>query len=212
MRDFPVFSTENGVGSLVLKEIPYSGNAYITIQSSQVPEVFLSDCMEFCQMAGAKNIYAAGPGLSERYPLHTAIWKMRVSVGALPQWDVALFPVTEKTAEQWRSIYNDKMRNVANSGYMSMLDMKRICKEGSAYFIHDNGDLVGIGKGSFGRIDVVISLRKCAGERVVCALAHGICGEEAELEVASTNEKAVALYQRLGFVKCAEISRWYCVQ
>ena len=35
MRDFPVFATDFGVSSLVLKEIPYREEAYITIQDLQ---------------------------------------------------------------------------------------------------------------------------------------------------------------------------------
>ena len=34
-------------------------------------------------------------------------------------------------------------------------------------------------------------------------------GETMTLEVASTNEKAIALYERLGFVKTKELRRWY---
>ncbi len=212
MRNFPVFTTENGVGSLVLKEIPYSGNAYIKIQSSLSAEAFLADCLDFCKMAGACHIYATGDLLLERYPFHTAIWKMQADVSTLPQCSASLFPVTEKTAEQWRTIYNDKMRNVPNSSYVSMLDMIRLCKEGSAYFVHRDGQLIGIGKATYEKIDVVISLNPGAGEQVVCALAHGICGDHVELEVASANVKAAKLYERLGFVKSAELSRWHLIE
>ena len=95
MRNFPVFTTENGVGSLVLKEIPYSGNAYIKIQSSLSVEAFINDCIDFCNMAGAVHIYACGDSFLERYPFHTAVWKMRKDVSALSQNDSSLFPVTE---------------------------------------------------------------------------------------------------------------------
>ena len=32
------------------------------------------------------------------------------------------------------------------------------------------------------------------------------------LEVASTNARAIRLYEKLGFLKTAEVSRWYCVK
>ena len=38
MKDFPMFTTEYGVASLLMKEIPYKETAYIIIQSSQEPE------------------------------------------------------------------------------------------------------------------------------------------------------------------------------
>ena len=40
MRDFPMFTTENGVGSLVLREIPYRGVAYVTIRDASAPIAF----------------------------------------------------------------------------------------------------------------------------------------------------------------------------
>ena len=51
MRNIPVFTTENGVGSLVLQEIPYTGNAYVRIHDSVMPEAFLRECVDFCTMA-----------------------------------------------------------------------------------------------------------------------------------------------------------------
>ena len=50
MKDFPVFTTEHGVASLVLKEIPYQGAAYITLRDSLEPELLLEDCLQFCRL------------------------------------------------------------------------------------------------------------------------------------------------------------------
>ena len=36
-------------------------------------------------------------------------------------------------------------------------------------------------------------------------------GVPLRLEVASTNERAIALYEKIGFVKVQELSRWYRV-
>ena len=38
MRDFPVFTTEYGVASLILKEVPYRQEAYIILQATEAPE------------------------------------------------------------------------------------------------------------------------------------------------------------------------------
>lgn len=212
MRDFPVFATENGVGSLILKEIPYRGIAYIRLQDASVPETFLEECADFCRMAGAEHIYAAGHSVLERYPLHTVIWKMRCYRESLPQTDAALFPVTEETVDRWQEIYNQKMRNVPNSAYMTRQDMKQLLTDGDGYFIHKNRDLLGLGKASGDRIDAVISLQKGAGAEVVAALSHALSADMITLEVASANEKAVRLYEDLGFLKTEELSRWYCIQ
>ena len=42
MKDFPVFTTENGVASLILKEIPYRGEAYIHLRDSPVSYTHLT--------------------------------------------------------------------------------------------------------------------------------------------------------------------------
>ena len=98
MRDFPIFTTENGVGSLVLKEIPYRGVAYITIRDSSAPAEFLNECADFCRAVGAQHVYASGHSILESYPVYTSIVQMSASTEFIPETDAALFPVTEKTA------------------------------------------------------------------------------------------------------------------
>ena len=51
MRDFPMFTTEYGVASLVLREIPYREEAYITILSSEQPEELLEVVTELQESA-----------------------------------------------------------------------------------------------------------------------------------------------------------------
>lgn len=207
-----MFSTENGVGSLVLKEIPYSGIAYIKLLDVSAPQEFLKECIDFCCMAGAQRVYASGHDILKTYPYYTAIWKMSAARDSISHSCVSLFPVTEKTAQQWLEIYNQKMKSVPNSSHMSMRDMDQMIKMGGGYFVHEDGNLLGIGKVSNHQIDVVISVSRGAGEKVVSALAHALNTEQVQLEVSSANEKAVALYERLGFVKTCEISSWYQVK
>ena len=59
MKDFPVFTTENGVASLVLKEIPYRRCAYIILRDSLEPEALLAECISFCRACGAERVFAA---------------------------------------------------------------------------------------------------------------------------------------------------------
>ena len=214
MRDFPVFATDFGVASLVLKEIPYREEAYITMQDVQ-PDGFdehLKECVSFCRMAGAEKIYAKGHGQLEQYPLHTAVYEMRGTAWVDREKLVCLFPVTEETVRQWRSIYNDRMRNVDNAGTLEARDEKRILESGGAYFVHNNGELLGIGWLEDTKLLAVASVQKGAGERVMHTLMSLVEGADMMLEVASTNDRAIRLYEKLGFLKTAEISRWYCVR
>ena len=209
MRDFPFFDTEYGVASLVLKEIPYRKQAFICIRSVEEGGVFqlLEECAAFCRMAGAERIFAAGHEELDVFPLYTAVVEMRGMVDT--KEGACLFPVTKETVDKWRSIYNQAMVEVDNAGTLEGREEKRILDSGGAYFVHDSGKLLGIGWMEENKLLAVASTVKGAGARVVRTLA-GLCeGEPLVLEVASTNERAIRLYQRLGMVMTGEISRWY---
>lgn len=209
MRDFPMFTTENGVGSLVLREIPYRGIAYITVQDASEPAAFLNECVEFCRAVGASAIYASGHEILESYPLYTRVLQMSGSLAAIPETDASLFPVTEKTLSRWRDIYNERMKNVDNASYMSERDGAKLLNDGNGYFVHRDGDLLGIGIAAGDRIDCIASCKKGGGREVLAALTHALMSERIILEVASTNQRAISLYESMGFIPTAEIIRWY---
>lgn len=212
MRDFPVFTTENGVASIVLREIPYRGEAYITIRDSLQPGALLAECVDFCKMAGAEKIYATGHALLEEYPLHTTVVKMQQLRVNIPQTNAALFPVTEQTAEQWRSLYNEKMKPVPNASTMTVEDMKKLLARGAGYFVHQEGRLLGIGIAQGEKIEAIAACCPGAGEQVLLALCSALFSEKIVLEVATTNTRAVGLYHRLGFLETEELSRWYEIE
>lgn len=213
MRDFPIFTTEYGVSSLVLKEIPYKNQAYIRIRDVQ--EGFfrehLAECVSFCRMAGAERIFAAGKEELQAYPLYTAVVEMRGCVETDPEPPACLFPVTEVTVGKWRSLYNERMAGVDNSGTLESRDEKNILESGGAYFVHEEGQLLGIGWLEGDTLLALASVKRGAGERVARTLLSLAEGEQVRLEVASTNERAIRLYEKLGFLKTREISRWYDV-
>ena len=209
MRDFPVFTTENGVGSLVLREIPYRGAAYITIRDTSFPNEFLHECVEFCRTVGAERVYASGHEILKEYPFYTAVIRMSGNISAIPETDACLFPVTERTLSHWREIYNDKMENVDNASYMNESAAQEMLKCGNGYFVHADRELLGIGIAGNDRIDCIAAVKPGSGRTLVSALAHGLLLEHITLEVASTNPKAISLYESLGFIQTGEISRWF---
>ncbi|MBR2937514.1 MAG: GNAT family N-acetyltransferase [Oscillospiraceae bacterium] len=211
MRDFPVFTTQNGAASIVLREVPYRGEAYITLRDTLQPEALLAECVDFCKIAGADKIYATGHDVLEKYPLHTAVIKMQQLRQSLPEGTGCLFPVTEQTAEQWRSIYNEKMRDVPNASTMTREDMKQYISQGGCYFVHNADTLLGIGLIQGEKIQAIAACKPGAGEIVLVSLCNAMFSEMVTVEVASTNIPAIRLYERLGFRKVAEISRWYNV-
>ncbi len=211
MKDIPVFTTEYGAASLFLREIPYRGCAHIKIQSSLEPEKLLEECVAFCRACGAQWIDAAGDAYLEKYPLITAILGMQCEKDRIGAADACLFPVTEQTVQRWLDICNQRMADVPNAAYMDSAAGKELLKSGDGYFIHREGQLLGIGKAKGDFIDTVISVQPGMGETVVKALAECLTEETVRLMVASANERAVRLYQRMGFTVTKELSRWYRV-
>lgn len=210
MKDFPVFTTENGAASLILKEVPYRKTAYIRIHASLNPEALLQDCVDFCRICGAEHIYAAGENL-EKYPLYTTVLEMRGMISIDEEKIENIFPVTEANVTQWRNICNERMTEVPNASTLETRDEKTILASGGAYFIHRQGKLLGIGWLEDGTLKAIASVVPGMGERVAHTLLSVCPGESTRLEVASTNDKAVALYTRLGFLPVREISRWHDV-
>lgn len=211
MRDIPVFTTEYGVASLVLREIPYRQEAYIRIQDTAFPKEFLEECVTFCRMAGAEKIYATGHDFLKMYPLHTAVWRMQRSMENLPETDAMTMPVTEQTLEQWRDIYNSAMSAVPNASYMDTADARKMLEHGEGYFVHRAGRLLGIGIAAAGTVQTIAAVVPGTGKDVLLALTHALFGDMIELEVASANTRAINLYKKLGFIRSAELSRWYSV-
>ena len=209
MRDIPVFDTENGVASLILEQIPYMQTAYIRIQSSLEPKLLVEECAQFCRACGAERIYAAGAELEPFWPVYTVLWQMCCQRDALGNTAAALFPVQEHTLEVWREIYNRKVICVPNGAWMTEKLGKEMLQKGDGYFVHRDGQLLGIGRVFGDTLDWVASVSPGAGAEVVKALAQVAAEPMLRLTVASTNEKAVRLYENLGFVKSLELSKWY---
>lgn len=212
MRDFPIFTTDYGVSSLFLKEIPYKSEAYIRIRDVQ-EEFFwehLEECVLFCRMAGAERVFAAGHVKLEAYPHHASIYEMRGMARVEEGKTANLFPVTEETAARWRQICNERMRDVDCTATQTARDEKELLSSG-AYFIHDGGELLGIGWLKDREILTVAAVKPGMGERVMHTLMSLEEGAQLRLEVASTNTRAIRLYEKMGFLKTVEKTRWYRV-
>lgn len=212
MKDFPVFDTEYGIASLVLKEIPYKGIAYIILREVWDAEKLLGECISFCRMCGAETICAAGHESVEQYPLYTTVLEMRGEAVVNRDLLKSLFPVTASTVARWRTIYNEKMRGIDNAATMTAFEEKRIVESGGAYFVHRDGDLLGIGWLEDTQLLAIAATRPGAGSMVMNTLMSLVEGAQIRLEVASTNERAIRLYEKMGFLKTREISRWYRVR
>ena len=212
MKDFPMFTTEYGVASLILKEVPYRELAFVhvlDVQEGKLSE-HLAECVSFCRMVGAERVLAKGHEGLKKYPLHSIVYKMSMP---LTPWEpeACLWPVTEETVGQWREIYNKGMRPFDNHATMTSQDEKNIVSSGGAYFVHRDGKLLGIGWMDGNELLALVSVVPGMGETVARTLFTTVDADRITLEVVSNNERAIRLYERMGFVKTGEVSRWYRV-
>ena len=209
MQDIPFFSTQFGVASLTLNQIPYTSDSYIRIQATTNGAKLLKECVDFCRAAGAERIYATGDQVTEQYPFHTQIWKMCCKRTQIPETDAALVPVNADTLEQWRSIYNEKMRNVPNAAVMTLSAAKMLLETKTAFFVLRDELLLGIGAIEETQIKAIASVVPGSGADIVSALNSALSGETVYAEVASENNAAIRLYKRLGFAQEQIIAQWH---
>ena len=210
MQDFPMFTTEYGVASLILKEVPYRQEAYIIIQSTESPEELLRECVSFCRMVGAEKIYSRGHEILETYPLHCDILEMRGSIEVDGEKMMNLWPVTEETIGSWRQFLNERMRHIDNAGTLEKAGEKEILELGGAYFVHSEGKLLGAGWLLDGELKV-IAAEPGVGDKVFHTLLSVDQPEQLQLQVASTNTRAIRFYEKMGMIKTAQLRRWYRV-
>ena len=211
MRDFPVFTTEFGVASLMLKEVPYRGEAYIILQDTLEPEQLLEECVSFCRICGAEKIYARGHAVAEKAPVHCAVLQMRGQAMVDEAKVEQLWPVMEENVSQWRQLMNERLRSVDNAATLEKKDEKEILSSSGAYFVHRSGQMLGAGWLEENELKLIASAQSGAGERVLHTLLSVAAQQEVKLDVASTNGRAIHLYEKYGFIKTAERRRWYRV-
>ncbi|MBQ3147398.1 MAG: hypothetical protein IJB91_06695 [Oscillospiraceae bacterium] len=212
MKDIPVFTTQYGAASLILSQIPYREEGYIRVQSSLEPKLLLEECARFLRACGAERIYATGKDLPQDLPVYTELVQMQIAKAALPETEAALWPVLPENLNQWADIYNQKTARIPMGAWMTDQQRKELLASGEGYFVHKNGKLLGIGRVSGDTIQFVASVSPGAGADVVAALAGTASEPILRLTVASTNEKALRLYEKLGFFKTCQISTWYCIR
>lgn len=211
MRDFQNFTTQYGVSSVILHEIPYRKTAYIrplSILDSCLWD-HLEECADFCRAVGAERIFVSDfPGLDCLTP-HSEIYKMVGEAAPDHAYVASLFPVTQSTVSRWREIYNHRMSLVDHAKTIERRDDPRLIESTGAYFVHRDGTLLGIGWLEDNTLLAVAAELPGQGKTVMHTLMSLREGERLTLEVASTNARAISLYEKLGFCRTEVVRKWY---
>ena len=211
LKDIPLFTTDAGIASLLLGEVSYRKEAYVRIRSVQPGKLaeLLEECISFCRMVGAERVFAGDHEELERYPLQFSIMEMRGTVVTDENESAHLFPVTEATVSQWRQLCNQRLSSVDGAATWTVADEKKIVSSGGAYFVHQDGELLGTGWIDGNKLLLICSAVPGMGGTVMRTILTLMDEEQCVLEVASTNFRAIRLYERLGFIRTAELQRWY---
>ena len=100
------------------------------------------------------------------------------------------------------------MQDVALAAMLDKKSEEQILSSGGAYFIHREGTLLGIGWLEGETLKLLASLVPGEGAAVAQTLLSVQPGISVRLEVASTNQKAIRLYEKLGFLPVKELEAW----
>lgn len=209
MKNIPLFTTELGVASLTLEEIAYKQEAYITVHDTSDLSVFIDECAGFCRAAGATDVFVSGSFTDERYPLYARIIRMACDRSTEWETDCKSVPVTERSSDEWREIYNRKMRNVPCSKTLTVTEATKLISEGTGFFVYRDTELLGIGKVTGNQLDAIAGCIPGVGESVFKALMQLVKEDRVYVDVAEENTAAMRLYTSLGFRKMDEIRKWF---
>ena len=143
--------------------------------------------------------------------MHCRIYRFACDKTKIGPSVLKLQPVTENTAALWRDVYNTRMMDVPNSVTLTTRQVEKMVQDNCCYLVYDRETFVGIGKVSGNKIDAIASCVPGYGEAIMCALAGIVDDENVVLEAALENQRAIALYRKMGFVQLELLSEWYYV-
>ena len=209
MKDMPAFTTEYGVASLILREIPYNQKAYIKIQYAAVLQDLIKECASFCRAIGAEEVYVSGDAALNCYPIYTELLEMQIQSKLLPETDAVAVALRENQLSYFKTVYNEKMNKIPTAAYLTEREAKKLLEKGSGYIVYQNDRIIGVGIVDSDTIDMLASLGNGKGADVLRALSDRLDTDIVRVVVASTNDKAIALYQRIGFCVSQVLEKWY---
>ena len=215
MKNIPLFTGLHGTATLVFREIPWSGRAYILIRAvwdGKTAE-FLEECRQFCRIAGAEEIFASW----EHHELPAAhaydMLAMARTKAGLPEpgREVALEPLSQENGEAYLDIYNTCFRAVPSAASYDKHDLKRLYDRDKAWLARVDGQFAAVAEISEEGLEgiAVLPQFRGLGHDLALTVLPMIPRPEITLKVASTNDPALRLYHRLGFRQTRLLSRWW---
>lgn len=218
MNNIPVFLSQGGTATLILREIPHKAVAYILLQTV-IPENLdrmVAECADFCRQCGAAvcAVSCRDKDISLGPEPDYAIYQMTAAKKDLPApaGIFTLTPMDQENAEAYCTVYNRCFQQVTNAVTYDRSHLQRIVREQQqAFLAMRDGVLQGMGELHGNELAAVGLLPEYRGRgrELVLALLEKCPGPELSLTVASDNRRALALYESLGFQIAGVESQWY---
>ena len=213
MKDIPIFTGAHGVATLILSQIPWSGCGYVMVRSVWDDEkAFLEECLSFCRACGAETVYASWELAELPAPHGYDMVQMEMKKSDLPQGEtLTLEDLTEENSEVFIDIYNTCFLPIPNAASYGKKDIGRLLGEETAYLVKQDGKYAAIAEISKEGLEAVAVLPQYRGLGYdLCrTVLHKVPSVTLKLKTVSTNERALALYRRLGFGNEQIVSRWW---
>ena len=164
-------------------------------------------------MAGAESVYVTGQEDLSNLPFVHAMERWTCRRADLPPLaePVELTPLDDGNRETFRTIYNRLFAQIPNAATCTPQEVERIQREERAALAVVDGQAAGLAQWTDGRLEAigVEPEFRGLGYRLALTVLHRMTTETVELQVSSANQRALALYQRLGFTRSETLSRWY---
>lgn len=215
MKNIPVYTSPHGTATLILREIPMTGRAYVVLRTviSDV-QALGADCARFCCMCGAQNVYMSAEEALYFLPHAYDILQLHVEQEALPPGGTAdLLPIAPENDSIYQRIYNRCFQSVSHALLYDRRQIQRIYDQNQQAFLalNQQGKPYGIGElhGNILAAVAVLPKYRGMGTDLTLTLLKRCPGPDVELTVASDNKPALALYEKLGFRVCGVESHWY---
>ena len=213
MKDIPVFTGSHGVATLILSQIPWSGCGYVMVRSVwDDTKAFLDECLGFCCACGAETVYASWDMEDLPAPHGYDMVSLTMEKSKLSQEEsIATEDLTEHNSEAFLNIYNTCFQTIPHAAAYGKKDIQRLLGEETAYLVKRGGEYAAIAEISKEVLEAIAVLPRYRGLGYDLArtVLQNVPSKTLKLKTASTNERARALYRRLGFANEQIISRWW---
>lgn len=215
MQNIPMFTGVHGMATLILKEIPASGLAYVLVRSVWKDNLagLLAESRDFCRAAGAETVY--GSWDCRNLPAEHAydVWELALDRDRLPEpsEDVVLTPLTARNGSDYLSVYNRCFAKMPGHASYDHRDIQRLQGKDLAFLVYRGGipaAVAELGENKLEGLGVLPEFRGL-GYSLALTVLRRLPGPVLTLRVVSTNSRALSLYRRIGFGGEKTVSRMW---